>query len=285
LARLQIREVRCKTLLHALDYRGGSEYTANFYRGCSHGCVYCYVPSLIHDERGWGTFVDVKVNAPEVLDRELRDAEKNIVFLSSATDPYQAVEARYKVTRSCLEVLLKHGFPVSILTRSPIVLRDLDLLKKFEWITVGVSISTASDRQYEPGVVPVERRIECLRQLSKSGIKTWVSMAPIIPQLLLTDIEGLILRLRDSGVRAVMPGLLRFQWYEESREMFEGVTGRPWTDFLLESGPTMTKIKDLLRSHDLDNSGALFDWKRHGQECKIDSFASGEAADGSRATT
>ena len=274
MASLQIREVKCKTLLHDLDYGRSSEYTANFYKGCSHGCVYCYVPSLIHDERGWGTFVDVKVNAPEVLDRELRTAEPKVVFLSSASDSYQPVEARYKITRRCLEVLLKHGFPVSILTRSPLILRDLDLLKRFEWIRVGFSISTACNRRYEPGVVPVERRVECLRKLSSVGIRTWVSMAPIIPRLILTDLEALIGRLREAGVSMVMPGLLRFEWYEESRKMFEGVTGEAWTNFLEDGGPTLHRIRELIKTYGLDGSSDFFVCESRGRDRKIDSFAS-----------
>ena len=273
MAGLEYKEVRCKTLLHDLDYGRSSEYTANFYKGCSHGCVYCYVPSLIHDERRWGTYVDVKVNAPEVLDRELREVEPKVVFLSSASDPYQPVEARYKITRRCLEVLLKRGFPVSILTRSPLVLRDLDLLTKFEWIRVGFSISTASDRRYEPGVVPVERRIECLKKLSSRGIKTWVSMAPIIPQLILTDLEALIGELREAGVSVVMPGLLRFQWYEESRRMFEGVTGEAWTNFLEDSGPTLERIRELIKTYGLNDSSDFFRCGSGARDCKIDSFA------------
>ena len=274
MANLQIREVKCKTLLHDLDYGRSSEYTANFYKGCSHGCVYCYVPSLIHDERGWGTFVDVKVNAPEVLDRELRTAEPKVVFLSSASDSYQPVEARYRITRRCLEVLLKRGFPVSILTRSPLILRDLDLLKRFEWIRVGFSISTACDRRYEPGVVPVERRVECLRKLSSVGIRTWVSMAPIIPRLILTDLEALIGRLREAGVSMVMPGLLRFEWYEESRRMFEGVTGEAWTNFLEDGGPTLHRIRELIKTYGLNGSSDFFMCESRGRDRKIDSFAS-----------
>ena len=274
MASLQIREVKCKTLLHDLDYGRGSEYTANFYKGCSHGCVYCYVPSLIHDERGWGTFVDVKVNAPEVLDRELRTAEPKVVFLSSASDSYQPVEARYRITRRCLEVLLKRGFPVSILTRSPLILRDLDLLKRFEWIRVGFSISTACDRRYEPGVVPVERRVDCLRKLSSVGIRTWVSMAPIIPRLILTDLEALIGRLREAGVSMVMPGLLRFEWYEESRRMFEGVTGEAWTNFLEDGGPTLHRIRELIKTYGLNGSSDFFTCESRGRDRKIDSFAS-----------
>lgn len=270
--KLQIREIQCKTLLHRLEFGGGSEYTANFYRGCSHGCVYCYVPSLIHDEREWGSFVDAKVNSPVVLDRELREAERNVVFLSSATDPYQAIEARYKITRKCLQVLLNRGFPVTILTRSPLVLRDLDILKKFDWLRVGFSISTVPDRFYEPGVSPLERRIECLKRLSSEGIRTWVSLAPIIPQLVLTDLESLADKLADAGVSSVTAGLLRFQGYEESRAMFERATGKN-SALMMEGGDaTLEQVRELLRKHALDRSEEMFEWSAKEEHWGLDQF-------------
>ena len=75
--RLTVREVKCNTLLHTLTYRDSTGYTANLYKGCTHGCVYCYAPSLTHDERRWGTYVDVKVNAPQVLETGLRESRKD----------------------------------------------------------------------------------------------------------------------------------------------------------------------------------------------------------------
>jgi len=163
-ARISVRETKCSTLLHKLAYGSSTGYTANLYKGCTHGCTYCYAPSLTHDERRWGTYVDVKINAPEVLERELRGLRRDEVFLSSASDPYQPVEAKYELTRRCLELLLRNDFPVSILTRSPLVLRDLELLRKFRWVMVGMSITTVPDRQFEPGVPPLERRIDTLKR-------------------------------------------------------------------------------------------------------------------------
>src|SRR6266852_4709318 len=177
--KILVRETRCTTLLHRLAFGSSTGYTANFYKGCTHGCTYCYAPSLTHDERRWGSYVDVKVNAPSVLDRELGKARKDEVFLSSASDPYQPVEAKYGLTRRCLESLRRHGFPVSILTRSPLVLRDLDLLRTFAHIRVGMSITSVPDRRYEPGVPPLQRRLDTLRKLGEAGIRTWVSLAPV----------------------------------------------------------------------------------------------------------
>lgn len=147
-------------------------------------------------------------------------------------------------------------------------------MTKFEWVTVGFSISTVSDGVYEPGVVPLERRIRCLRELSAKGIRTWVSMAPVVPQLILADLESLIRRLREAGVSAVRAGLLRFQCYEESRKMFEGVTRRAWTDFLADSGQTIARINELLRKYDLDSSAKALHWNPPEREHTIDSFAS-----------
>lgn len=148
--RPSVRETSCGSVLHRLNFGTSSEYTANFYKGCTHGCVYCYVPSMIHDDRSWGSFVDAKVNAPKVLDRELARVKKGVVFLSSATDPYQAMEARYGLMRRSLQALQRRRFPVVVLTRSPLVLRDIDILRKLDWVRVGFSISSVPDRFYGP---------------------------------------------------------------------------------------------------------------------------------------
>jgi len=269
--RILIKEVQCKTVLHRLQLNGAWEYTANFYRGCTHGCSYCYVPSLIHDERSWGSFVDVKMNAPQVLNKELFKVDKNVVFLSSATDPYQSVEARYKITRKCLEILLSHGFPVLILTRSQLVLRDLDLLKRFEWIRVGFSISTVPSRVYEPGVASLEKRIECLRKISDQGVPTWVSLAPVIPQLMLVDLEQLMKTLCDAGVRCVVPGLLRMMNYDESRKMFERVVAAPYTGFLKGGVELMRKVDGMIERNGLEPPRNFFKWT-HIQEAGLDKF-------------
>jgi DNA repair photolyase len=274
---LEIREVRCKSVLHPLDYGSATELTANFYKGCSHGCVYCYVPSLIHDERDWGGFVDVKLNAPEVLERETRRMDPTPVFLSSATDPYQPVEARYRITRRCLEVLQKRGFPVTILTRSPLVLRDIDLLKRFEWLRVGFSISTVPDRRFEPGVAPLERRVECLRRLHSEGIRTWVSLAPIIPGQMLLDMERLVPELRRAGVSVVFPGLLRFQTYQESRQNFERATGLQADGVMRDEGETLERAKLLIRKNGLEDSGSTMRWVPYAADGVLDLFLSGDA--------
>ena len=250
---ISVREVRCKTLVHSLNYGPSSGYTANLYKGCTHGCVYCYAPSLTHEERRWGSYVDVKVNAPAVLERELRGMAKDEVFLSSASDPYQPVEAKYRLTRRCLEVLLRHDFPVSILTRSPLVLRDLDLLKKFGWIRVGMSITTVPVRRFEPGVPPLERRIDTLKKLGEAGIQTYVSLAPVIPGIVMVDLDRLFEDLANAGVRRVSHAVLRFAGYEESRKMFEESTGVAFAEALDGRDELVARISMLIREHGMES--------------------------------
>jgi DNA repair photolyase len=271
--RLTVREVTCSTLLHTLTYGGSKGYTANLYKGCTHGCVYCYAPSLTHDERRWGSYVDVKVNAPQILEKELRGLRKDEVFLSSASDPYQPVEARHGVTRRCLEVLLRHRYPVSILTRSPLVLRDLDLLKSFEWVRVGMSITSVPVRRYEPGVPPLQRRIDTLRKLSKAGISTWVSLAPVIPGIVLIDLDELFEELSSAGVSSVSFGVLRFAGYEESRLMFEATAAMGTSEALAGREYLIAKLSKLVKQYSMVPKDEMLEWRPEVQiSPSLDSF-------------
>jgi DNA repair photolyase len=263
--RLTVREVRCNTLLHPLTYRDSTGYTANLYKGCTHGCVYCYAPSLTHDERKWGTYVDVKVNASQVLERELRGLRKDEVFLSSASDPYQPVEARYGVTRRCLDVLQRHRYPVSILTRSPLVLRDLDLIKRFEWVRVGMSITSVPVRRFEPGVPPLQRRIDTLRRLSKAGVSTWVSLAPVIPGIVMIDLDELFEELSSAGVSSVSFGVLRFAGYEESKLMFESTAAMGTNEALKGREQIIAKLTRLVKQYSMVPKNEMPEWRPDAQ--------------------
>jgi DNA repair photolyase len=259
--------------LHKLDYRSSTGYTANLYKGCTHGCKYCYAPSLTHDERMWGAYVDVKVNAPEVLDKELRGLRKDEVFLSSASDPYQPVEARYGLTRRCLEVLRRNDFPVSILTRSPLVLRDLELVRSFRWARVGMSITTVPVRRFEPGVPSLERRIDTLRKLGEAGITTWVSLAPVIPGIMMVDLEGLFEDLSDAGVSAVSFGVLRFTGYEESKKMFEQAARISTAEALVGREDVTARLSNLVTRFGMEWKVDASGWKQDTEDApSLDSF-------------
>jgi DNA repair photolyase len=146
----------------------------------------------------WGEFVDVKVNAPQLLMRQLKRARPGVVSLSTVTDPYQPLEKRYEITRRCLEVLLDHQFSVSILTRSPLCLRDIDLFKQFKNVEVGFSITTndeALKKTFEPRSPSIHSRIEALKTLRQEKIGTYAFIGPMLPldpKPLVNMLDGLV---------------------------------------------------------------------------------------------
>jgi len=181
-----LREIRAKSILSKSRIPGAT-YCVNPYVGCAHECRYCYASFMQrftgHAEP-WGSFVDARVNAAEVLERQLGRAKPGAVMLSSVTDAYQPVEERYRLTRQCLEALLRHRFPVDILTKSPLVLRDLDLLEGAKGVAVGLTVTTDDDRvrqAFEPGAPPIQARVEALRELRRRGVPTYVFVGPILP--------------------------------------------------------------------------------------------------------
>ena len=168
----------------------GVEYVINPYTGCGHGCRYCYAVfmrkySRQHQDARWGSFVEVKTNIVAVLRAELsRKRRTGTAMLSSVCDPYQPAEDRYRLTRGCIEALREHGWGIDILTRSPLVTRDIDLLKTCIERSVGFSIPTDDDevrRILEPMSPPIGARIEALRQVHAAGVHTWVFIAPMLP--------------------------------------------------------------------------------------------------------
>lgn len=196
-----IKEIKVRTALSPSQLPG-LDYALNPYRGCAHACIYCYAPSVIHWTRGkWGELVEVKINLLRILSKELRAKKKGVVGLGTVTDPYQPAEKKYELTRRCLELLLMHDFPVCIQTKSSLVLRDIDLLKGFSNMEVGITITTLDDRireKMEPGASSVEERLRALSGLHESGIRTWVFLGPLMPHL--ADADALV-----DAVSAVKP--------------------------------------------------------------------------------
>lgn len=132
----------------------------------------------------WGEFVDVKINAPELLKKEIAKKKMGTVWISGVCDPYQPLEAHYGLTRACLEILAENQWPVVIQTRSPLVLRDLDLLKHGTNFEVGFSIPTADEETrkiFEPSAPSIRSRISALEQLHQAGLRTFAMIAPILP--------------------------------------------------------------------------------------------------------
>ncbi|HUJ90094.1 MAG TPA: radical SAM protein [Syntrophorhabdales bacterium] len=183
---LVVKEVHAKSVLSRSGIEGVS-YTVNPYTGCSHKCRYCYATFMKkytgHPE-AWGEFVDAKMNAALLLARQLSRAARGNVILSSVTDPYQRLEARYALTRACLVTLSDYDFPVEILTKSPLVVRDMDVITKIREIEVGFTITTDDDRIrriFEPHAPSIEQRIRALQVLHDKGIRTYVFIGPVLP--------------------------------------------------------------------------------------------------------
>ncbi|MCS7105980.1 MAG: radical SAM protein [Candidatus Aenigmarchaeota archaeon] len=184
---MRVKEIKCKSILNKSKL---ADYCINCYVGCEHSCVYCYADYYTkkysqHKEE-WGSFVDVKINAQEILRREILKKKKGSVFLSSLTDPYQPLEKKYELTRKCLEILQRNNFSVCIQTKSSLVLRDLEILKNFKDCEVGLTITTLNEKirkDFEPFSSSVEDKLKALRVLKESGIRTYVFFGPVLPFL------------------------------------------------------------------------------------------------------
>ena len=211
----RVRETTVRQALRA-DPLPWLDYSFNPYVGCYHGCLFCYVPRLLQIDRSeWGASVVVKRNAASVLAKEIRKVPKGLVAISTATDPYQFVEGKYRITRHALEVLLRAQWPVSVLSRSPLMLRDLDLFRQFDDIEVGISVPTLDDRAralLEPWAPPIEARLRCLRQLADAGLTTFVSFAPAYPPTGGVTPERIADAFSEAGVTKMFTRTLDGRW-------------------------------------------------------------------------
>ena len=207
----KIIEKHCKTALSksGLSY----DYTVNPYTGCLHGCVYCYANFMRrfsgHLQDPWGSFVDVKVNLLDVLAKELPKRSGGSIWISSVCDPYQQVEAKYRLTRGAIQLISTFArFTISILTKNALVLRDLDLLARIkDRVDVGFTITTFSnvaEQIFEPHSSPNKERIEAAKRLNEAGIQTWVFIAPMLPYVTELELEDGLQQLREAGVKKLM---------------------------------------------------------------------------------
>lgn len=213
---IEVRPSEARSILtpqHKGVLSGYYSYTLNPYRGCAFGCRYCYAKEFTHDdrlERSWGSWVEPKLNAPRLLYEAALKLADARVFMSSATDPYQPLERKYRLTRACLEVMLAM-IPgprfVHIHTRSPFVLDDLGLLLAFEdRIEVNVSITTNDDyvrKLFEPTAPSIERRLETVRKLREAGVPVRVAVSPVLP----SDPADLARRVEQVSERAFVDSI------------------------------------------------------------------------------
>src|SRR3972149_1452284 len=196
-----IKEVSCKSILNKSKL--STDYCINPYTGCQHGCAYCYAVFMkkwTNHEEKWGDFVDVKINAVETLKNDLKKSKPGSVFIGSVTDANQPIEKKYELTRKLLEALPKEFSPY-ILTKSRLVLRDLEIIKKFKNPEVGFTITFSDDsdrKNFEPFASSINDRIEALKKVKEAGIETSVFFGPVIPFISDKNLEEFFEKIKSA---------------------------------------------------------------------------------------
>ena len=165
-------------------------YAINPYIGCQHSCTYCYarfMKRFTGHKEPWGEFIDVKINAPDLIfPSDAKKYRKKYITIGSVTDPYHEIERKYELTRKILQKLIPIQPIIDIITKSDLVLRDIDLLKQFDDAIVLISLSMMDEnlrKQLEPNAPSMQRRISALKELHKAGIKTSLFISPIFPEI------------------------------------------------------------------------------------------------------
>lgn len=241
-----LKEVEARSILTPSKLPG-ADYVINPYSGCLFGCVYCYADFTRrftgHSEDKWGDYLDVRVNTPELLEKELekvytqiinkrnkyKSGELPVILISSVTDPYQPPERKYQLTRKVLEILRDSNFPgeISILTKSPLVLRDVDLLKSIRHTNVGITITSYEDEVsmiFEKGAPPASERLKALKELNEKGLETYAFVGPLLPNFAARKdkLDILFKQIADTGNKTV------------------------WVEHLNLSGPKMERLTRLV---------------------------------------
>jgi DNA repair photolyase len=278
MSRPEYREEPCKSALNRVKGMG-FKWSLNPYMGCAHQCTFCYVRAFERraerpsDDR-YGSSIRVKVNVAQVLARELarKSWKGELVAIGAATDPYQPAEGRYRLTRACLETLADAGNPVSIITRGPMIVRDLDVLQRAAAVadvSVNFSVPTLDKkiwRYTEPHTSPPLARLRALRTLVEVGIRAGVGVAPILPGLsddpkLLDDV---VKAARDHGATHVWANVLYLR--PGTREHFLDKLANTWPELVpfyeqlygprsylsdKETRPIRGRVQQLAREYDI----------------------------------
>jgi DNA repair photolyase len=244
MARPEYREEPCKSALnrvHGMPF----QWSLNPYMGCAHQCTFCYVRAFERRaDRPWddryGTSIRVKTNVAEMLRRELgrKSWRHEVIAVGAATDPYQPAEGRYRLTRACLEALAAASNPFSVITRGPMIVRDLDVLQRAAAraeVSVTFSVPTLDERIWrttEPNTPPPRQRLRAVRTLVDGGVKAGVGMAPLLPGLsdkpeLMADV---VRAARDAGATHLWANVLYLR--TGTREHFLDNLARDWPELL-----------------------------------------------------
>ena len=237
---MKVIEINAKRLLSESGLPD-ADYAINPYIGCEFGCVYCYASfagrSVNEPVENWGNYVYVKRNAVELFRKELagmpESRRKSSIFISSVTDPYQGAESKYRLTRGILQLLADESYPgkIDILTKSVLVLRDIDMLKKLKNCEVGMTVTTADDalgRLLEVRATRSSQRLGTLLQLHNEGIRTYASVGPLLPHFRYMPelLDELFSRLVESKVDYVCVEHINLKPYIRER-LFNALKSAP----------------------------------------------------------
>ncbi len=221
----KVEEIECKSVLNRVAGMG-FKWSANPYRGCAHGCHYCFARRYhgfldLNPSEDFSGLVFAKINAGQVIRQELRQPgwKRELVVVGTATDPYQPIEGKYRITRAILRALVDYHTPFVIITKGPMIVRDIDILSEAaqnEGCRVCFSIVTLSRevaRDLEPGTAPPMQRMKALERLRQAGVTAGVLMMPIVPALTsdLNNLESVIQAAADHGASFIGTGLLRLE--------------------------------------------------------------------------
>ena len=273
---VEYREEPCRSALNRVQGMGFG-WSLNPYMGCVHRCTFCYVRAFERradrpsDDR-YGSSIRVKTNIAEVLRRELARPswQREGVVIGAATDPYQPAEGRYRLTRACIEVLGAAATPIQLITRGPMIVRDIDVLAaaaKRAKVGIMFSIPTIDPeiwRRTEPGTAPPQQRLRALTQLVEAGIKVGVGMAPILPGI--SDkpelLAAVVRAAREAGATGIWANLLHLR--PGTKEHFLAALERDWPDLLpeyeqryargaylpaVQTSPVRDRVRELARTH------------------------------------
>ena len=253
---MKIKEIKAKSIIVKTNLPEG-DFVINPYTGCAHGCQYCYARFMKrftgHTEP-WGEFVDVKINAPDLIPTDTTKYRGKWITIGSVTDPYQPIERKYKITRKILEKLILLQPDLDIMTRSDLVSRDVGILKQFKTCIVALSLSSLDDKirkELEPRATAVERRINALEKLHQAGIQTALFVSPIFPEL--TDWQKIVEATKN---------FVDEYWFE-NLNLYPSIRGNIYKFLKKNSSELVEKYKDI---YSKDSSY----WKE--EEKKIESF-------------
>jgi len=225
---MQYKEIKSKSLIKKIttkDRLFNGKYTIDPYQNCEFGCSYCdsYLDKTIY----------VKINAAELLKKELKNLPKGIIIIGSVNDPYQNAEKKFYITKDILEIIKQNNFPCHILTKSDLILRDIDLLSEIKncFVTTSIiSLNSSILKIFEKNVISTEKRLMIIKKLSDNGIKTGLAIIPIIPFLVEDEFENIIKSARKYKAQYIINKSLELRG--DQKNLFMNLIKNYKTDLL-----------------------------------------------------